>query len=352
VSLLTNELLDVEGQVRRAEKVIDASGVVARIEADISAIKKKAGRPGELSVRTLMVPLLVLGSNGRMHLIRVVRLAEMLSPATKKRLGINRAGGITRRQVERLFHNITTAMESVSLNDSKSKWSELDSLGDALLVASAHRDAQGVSSVAIESWGTVHYREELQADGTTKRVKRGSDPDASWRARSKQSWKKPYYGYAATVAVSVPEVGGGNVPMAALALRYRPADYNTIEPARDIVSAIATRVGSLGDVLLDRDYTKSIDGSDMIMPVRALGGEPVFDLRAEQRGARGTVNGAIILDGHPFSPGTPAALHNLGELPVQATLDEKIAYQDKMKARAIARPAAPGRWRARPQLAQ
>ena len=340
MSLLTNDTRSLDAQVRSAEKVIDSSGVVERIEATLALAKKKSGRPSELSVRSLLVVLLVLGGSGRMHLIRVPRLIDTLPQATKKRLGLVRDGGITRRQVERLFANIASALEASSVASASSRWSQLDALCDALLQASAHPEAQSIASVAIdgtaiESWGRVYRRELKQADGSIKRVKLASDPDARWRGRGESAWKRPFFGYDATVAVTVPEVGGEAVPMAALTMRYRPAAKEPVQGGVMVAQAIFNMQGRLGDVLVDREYTKHQDGSGFILPVRALGGEPIFDLTEQQRGARGTVKGAVMIDGHPFSPGVPHELFHLGTLPVQSTREQKIEHQEKMAARAI-----------------
>ena len=101
-----------------------------------------------------------------------------------------------------------------------------------------------------------------------------------------------------------------------------------------VIKAVFEQQDELGDVLADREYTKRIDGSDFILPIRALGGEPVFDLTKAQLGARGTTHGAIMIDGHPHSPATPASLHHIPAPPVNADLNVLRDYQDKIARRA------------------
>jgi hypothetical protein len=91
---------------------------------------------------------------------------------------------------------------------------------------------------------------------------------------------------------------------------------------------------AFGDVLADREYTSTIDGSGFLNPVRALGYNPVFELTASQLGVSNTVKGAIIIDGQPHSPSTPLHLRHLIPPQVNAPVVEKIAYQDLIAERA------------------
>jgi len=279
-------------------------------------------------VRTLLVALLLLSQSGSMHLIRVPGMLNGLDAPTRKRLGVERSGGITRRQVERLYNLIADALEG-------SKHAHFDAFCDLLLQATVDPACAETSSIAIDgtsvdSWG--RRRRRVDAAGQVSWV--SSDPDAQWRRKSKDNpWKRPVFGFDLTVAVTVPEVDGPDVPLAAKAMRFRGANRGNVAMGRAVVKEVARQQGVLGDVIADREYTSTLDGRDFVLPVRALGGEPVFELTQLQLGARGTSHGAVMIDGHPFSPSVPPALQLLTPPPPGAPWADVQAYQQKIAMR-------------------
>lgn len=230
---------------------------------------------------------------------------------------------------------------------SATRWDLFEQACTMLASATVHDDALSARSIAldgtsIDSWGTRRRRgsKKLGTEGGSTVQKEPdsafkiADPDAAWRSKGIDKWKRPVFGYDLTAAVSVPEVDGGGVPLSAKSIRIRPANFKTLETALAVVGEVARIQGSLGDVLADREYTKSIDGKDFLLPVRALGGEPVFDLTKNQAGARETRRAAKIIDGHPFSPSLPTSLESFIRPAVNA--DKKLIgrYQDQMDDRA------------------
>jgi hypothetical protein len=337
---LNNSGLSLEAQVRRVEKVLDQTRLDVLLLNAIEANAKRPGRPREISVRAFLVALIVLGLDGREHLIRVVRLLNSLDEKTLVRLGVSRKEPITRRQVENLNRVVMASLEAKAASEGVSKWEILDELADLLLPATAHPDVKKTTSIAVDgtvvaSWGTRRKRKVVNAKGKTVFKQIPTDQDAHWRGRSADSWKRPVFGYDLTGAVSVPELGGEDVPLAMLSMRFRPATKDTTQMALACVSAVAKWQGGLGDVLMDREYTKRDDAGDFLMPIRALGGEPVFDLMPNQLGADGTVRGALIIDGQPFSPSLPKALHMIEVPKVGCTSEERMTYQRSIAARSI-----------------
>jgi hypothetical protein len=216
-----------------------------------------------------------------MHLSRVPALLNSFDKKTKTSLVITRKGGVTRRQVERLYNVIAAAFDSDGVES-------FDEFCDTLLVATLDKSSADTNSVAIDgtsidSWGT--RRRVYHSNGAM--TFNSTDPDAAWRAKSKDNpWKRPVFGYDLTVAVTVPEINGPAVALGARSMRFRAANQHVMASARAVVKEVARQQGVLGDVLMDREYTMKNDGSDLILPIRALGGEPIFQLTKKSEWCR------------------------------------------------------------------
>lgn len=341
------------------ERVIDRSEIVELIEGRIAAHQARLGRPRQISVKALLVALLANAESGRLFLINVPGYFDSLPAKTRERLGITRTGRVTRRQVESLYGLICRSLE----NEGAGRLDSFDELCEKLLVASAHHETRTSRDIAIDgtsiaSWGTRRKPKPRKktkaaaeaevpvedAEGskdkdakkkTKKDDKETTDPDPRWRGKGQNAWKRPVFGYDLTVAVTIPNGVGRPVPMAATTMRFRPAGAGkeSLASALAVAEDTARNRGGLGDVLVDREYTQRIDGSDFILPLRALGAEPVFELKVNQRGARGTQRGALVVDGQPYSPAMPEKLHDIAQPAVNATLDKIQAYQHEIGLR-------------------
>jgi hypothetical protein len=314
-------------QVATAERVVDASGLASSLDARLRGYQRRPGRPRELSMRNFLVGMFLVAESGTLHICRIAPMLNGMPTGTRKRLGLTRDGGVTDRQVQRLFATISAALRAAGI-------ASLDELFDALCDATQPADADAdatrsiaVDSTDIESWGR---RRSLRS------AKPCSDPDARWRGtqQAKSTWKNPLYGYDLTAAVTVPELDGPDVPLAARRVRLRPAAQDVGPTGLDVIAATAAMQRGLGDVVADRAYSKRHDGTDFALPVRALGGEPVFALMGYQLGVSGTVHGALIIDGNPFSPATPKNLRSLTPPPVGASVADIINYQQQVAQRA------------------
>ena len=93
--------------------------------------------------------------------------------------------------------------------------------------------------------------------------------------------------------------------------RIRPVNVNARTVALSLVEEVRDLHGAIGDVLVDREYTQQNDGQDFLLPLRRMGAEPVFDLKSNQIGPRGMVNGAVIIEGRPYSPSLPEVLRTI-----------------------------------------
>lgn len=341
---------------KEAERLVDEAGISSHVEALLVKMHRRGGRPRELPVKALFVALQLMAFSGRYYLNDVAKVFNGLSRPTRVRLGIIRAGGqrITNRQVQYLTDRIDAALrrdfEATSKRD-ESRYENFDAVFSAIAQAGAHPDAAKSSSVAVDasdirSWGTsrnVYCPVVNTATGEESyaKARRTTDPDAAWRGATNHEYKKPVFGYEVTVAVSVRDEPGNEVPRAALAARFRPINVNGREAALACIGEVAKNRGHLGDVLIDREYTQSKHGEDFLNPVRVLGGEPVFDLKQNQVGPSGVVRGAIIIDGQPFSPSMPKVMKKLmppsskGTDVYKPSPEALAEYQAKVKARSM-----------------
>jgi hypothetical protein len=202
-----------------------------------------------------------------------------------------------------------------------------------ILPGSAPEEVALTSSIAVDASDIESY-----STGRSINDIKGlfSDRDARWKAKGAQSpWKKPIFGYELTTAITVPDMNGEPVPHIVKAARFRPATVATVLAGLEVVTAITAQQDRLGDVHIDRGYTKANDGHELILPIHALGGTPIFDLCERQRGVTGTVHGALIIDGNPFSPACPVHLHNIEPPGLNAPLDKVVAYQAKIAERGV-----------------
>lgn len=305
--------------------MVDTSDLAAVLEARVEAHKRRSGRPRELTMRNFLIGVYLVASTGTLHITRVAPMLNTLPTGTRRRLGLTRPGGVTERQIQRLFSTVTAAVRA----DGETA---LDDIFDALCDATQPDEASRTWSLALDST-------DIQSWGRRRSVRSQSapsDPDARWRGNSasKSPWKQPLYGYDLTAAVAAPDVVGEDVPLVARRVRLRPATQDVVKIGLDAVAAAAVMQGGLGDVVADRAYSRRHDGTDFALPVRALGGEPVFALRTDQLGVSGTAHGAIIIDGSPFSPSVPKNLHNIKPPPVGAPLSAIVAYQQQVAKRA------------------
>ena len=343
------------GKVVEYLRLIDREGLATHVENLIEEKSVRSGRPRSFTPRMLLLGLMLIADEGTMHLSRVVKTLNGLDKESKSRLGLGFT--VTRRQVEHLYARICEILDSPTVghavgpaletvvdarrgdDDLAERFRGFDEFCDKVVEAS-HQKAKKSGSIAVdgtgvESWGT------RRTDKDTGEI-RVTDTDARWKARSEDSpWKKPIFGFDLTVAVQVPDAVDAaeneQVELFARSIRFRPATHRPVATGLETLTAAHSQIrregGEPGDVLVDREYTATLDGSGFLNPARALGFDPVFDLKTNQLGIRGTVHGALIIDGQPFSPATPPDMRLIAAPPVNAPTSEKIKYQQKINAR-------------------
>ena len=342
---------------------IDGVPVSQWLEERLDAARMRPGRRRKLSVRAPLVALQLMAFDGEHYLRDVPDIFACLSPRSRKQLDLPSAQDpVTERQVLYLFSRIDAVLREHFIDgptQSEESYRDFDRVVNALGTTGARPATERSKSIALDgseipSWGTRTYRwlpkmtkgpdgkpTPLRENGKVvhEKVLVISDPEARFRAAKKGEDAKGFFGYGLTAAVAVKDEGGPEVPNTVLAIRVRAVNLRVREQALACVGMVANRRGGLGDVLIDRGYTLSNHGRDFLLPVRAMGGEPVFDLNANQIGAMGTVRGAVIVGGRPYSPSLPADLYTIERPSSEATgvykpnPDEVAAYEARIAQR-------------------
>jgi hypothetical protein len=159
------------------------------------------------------------------------------------------------------------------------------------------------------------------------------DPTASWghaKRNAPGAKDQLFFGYYGQVATMVREERGPEVPE--LVRRVAFASPRTDPPtamAKTLVRAYADGVVP-GDVLADCGYSNR-DPQNFASPLRLAGAVLVMDLHPQDRGPRGTHEGAIISNGCLYCPATPRALLELGPLARSAS-EERVDAHDERTA--------------------
>jgi hypothetical protein len=209
--------------------------------------------------------------------------------------------------------------------DAEQRRELLATVTDALSEQSIPDTYKGASSsLAVdwtdhESWSRPRAKDDAQP---------AADPDASWgHAKRNAPGAKDalFYGYYAQVATMVKDEGGPPVPELIRRIAFAaPCE----DPAAVMASALArTSICgvSLGDVLADCGYSHR-DPKTFAAPLRSRGAHLVFDLHPNDRGPRGTFEGAILANGQLYCPATPIALLGLSPLSRGASDAEAQAH--------------------------
>jgi hypothetical protein len=335
-------------QLKRVERIVDTAGVCEPIEARLPA----GVRARQLLVRTLLVGMLLAADDGRpAHLVRVHRALLALSIADQLRLGVRaqwRSGEheLTYRQVEYTFRQVARALGKPTPDGAPSE--QLSDTLDRLLEASVTvlgEPASGSYAVDwtdLETWSrpppkhaTNHHPDrdgdpaltppapQQQPDAPQSR----SDPDASWgrRTTNHPSSNETFYGYYLQAITTVKDEHGPDVPE--LVRRVHLASCRHDPPAQivPVIRRMHEHGVKIKDLLADSGYSYRV-ATDWALPIRALGTQLIVDLHPNDRGRKGTHDGAIINNGRLYCPATPAALLQLSPLPPAATPEQTHAH--------------------------
>jgi hypothetical protein len=307
----------------RLEEIVDASGVAEVMEQRLPV----GVRPRQLSVRTLLIGILLVISDGRpAHLRRVHRALCGLPLEQRMRLGVLvewRAGPhtLTYRQVERTFSLLA---DTLAQNQGDGTVSALlQEVADALLEASVPSPAKDATSSYAVDWTDV------ESFSTRRRVEGAyNDPDASWGHRKGGGPGEKddrFFGYYLQLATMVSDDGEAKVPELARRMALTSCHVDPPPAFAGVLEAMAASGVAVGDVIVDAGYAHRVP-QHWALPLRRIGAELVMDLHPSDRGTQGTFAGALCHNGNLYCPATPRPLFDLSPLAKGASRDTVQAH--------------------------
>ena len=325
--------------LRRAEEVIDTSGLAETLETRLAEQRRSAaGRRRAVTVRTLLVLLTATALAGHpLHLARVHEVAVSLPMATRRRLGITarrRTDTVTVRQLGYLFNRIAAAVDPSphfagpdAADDTADERAEraaalqnvLDELLDATLPRAdrdTHDGAYAVDATDLPAWARPRANAAASHDpdagwyvkraGGRAVTRDGTEPGGRTKPRGANRRRNDHFtfGYELHAFVRTRADGAEEAaPALADRILVRRAGTGSVTGVVDALRRLSRR-RHVTEVIADRWYSsKTVE--HFHYPLRALGIDLTFDLMPDQLGVRGQTAGAPMLQGAPHCPATP-----------------------------------------------
>ncbi|HUZ03206.1 MAG TPA: hypothetical protein VMU89_22910 [Thermomicrobiaceae bacterium] len=313
----------------RLEQIIDAAAISEQVETLLPV----GVRPRQLSVRTLLLGMLIVAVEGRpAHLRRVHKALLALPETDQRRLGVLacwKSGwhSLSYRQVEYTFALTVKALAKPVPDGAPSAL--LSRVLDRLLEASVQACGVPASGSLALDWTDLEtWARPPRKDGHG----RAADPEAAWGHRNSNhpARNETFYGYYLQALTTVRDEGGAQVPE--LVRRIHLAGCQHDPPAQIIPTIQRMHQAAIptGDLLADSGYSYR-QPETFALPLRALGIQLVVDLHPNDRGPKGTHQGAITANGQLYCPATPQTLLTLGPLSPAAS-PEQTAHHDQQTA--------------------
>jgi hypothetical protein len=312
------------GELRRLEEILDASGVSEPIEMLLPI----GVRPRQLTVRTLLIGMLLALSDKRpAHLMRLHQALICLSEADKRRIGViaqwkTGPHELTYRQLERTFGLLVKALSAQ--HPDRKPCQTLSEIVDRLLEASVKvLGCPQSSSLAIDWSNYESFARPPRKDG------RCADPEAAWGHRNTNhpGQSETFFGYYLQAATIVSEDGSGDVPELVRRITLSSCKHDPPAQIVPMLQRIAADGIHLGDLLADSGYSYRAPET-FAAPMRSAGAALIMDLHPNDRGCKGTHQGAILCNGNLYCPATPKALFELCP-PAPATTEQELQIHDQ-----------------------
>ena len=309
------------------EEVIDASGVVPRIEAMLPV----GVRARQLTARTLLAGMCLAQADHRpAHLIRVRQALTSLPEDDQRRLGVladwkHGPHLLTYRQTERTFGLIADTLAKDEPDGLPS--GDLAGICDDLQEASVPEEFKDASDSLAVDWTDMDSfsRPPLARGGPC------ADPEASWGHRKNnllRSENELFFGYYLSAAIMMPAENGAAIPELARRATLSSCRHDPVRALAPVLTAMPAAGIGLGDILADSGYAHR-DAAAWALPLRRAGAQLVQDLHPHDRGPKGTHDGAIIANGNLYCPCTPRPLLELGPPARPATKEHTVDHDRK-----------------------
>lgn len=288
-------------------------------------------RARQLPVRSLLVGTMLAFADGRpAHLTRAHDALAALGEDDKWRLGVladwhGAAHQLSYRQVWWTAHLVLEVLGKERPDGAPSE--EARRLLAALVGASVPEAMAKLSSSLAVDWTDL----ESWACPPLEKGGPSADPEASWghrRGDGPGQEDELYWGYYLSLATQVEEEGGPEVPELVRVAALGSCKLDPVPEMAGELEAYAGRGNAIGDVAADCGYSHRV-APNWAHRVRAIGGRLVQDLHPDDRGPRGTHQGAICCNGNLYCPATPPGLFSLVAPRRGASKEELAAYDQK-----------------------
>lgn len=297
----------------------------------LEAALPKGVRHRQLRARTLVAGVLYALADCRpAHMTRLHAALLSFPEADKWRLGVvedwgGRAHELTYRQVEHTLRSVLAALAKGApdgVPSAKMRWFVAAMVGASVPGwAGELSSSLAVDWTDLESWA----RPPLGKGGPT------ADPEASWghrRGDGPGQKDELFWGYYLSLATQVKDEGGPEAPGLVRAATAGSCEVDPVPGIAAELEDLAGRGNAIGDVAADCGYSHRVAGN-WAHKVRAIGGRLVQDLHPDDRGPKGTHQGAVCCNGNLYCPATPPELFSLVPPGRGASQQQLAAYDQK-----------------------
>ncbi|MCB1256753.1 MAG: hypothetical protein KDB26_06595 [Microthrixaceae bacterium] len=295
-------------EIRRAEAIIDRSGLVDELEELLRPGGN--GRPRDISVRTSLVGVLLTAGHGKnLHLRQVHRvLTRDISRTQQDRLGVRferRGEHLGARKRVLTYHHFSRIVCALAAKVDRSGEEYLQSIVDRLIDASIDSGPDPSGHWAIDGTGVDTWANGLKSS------KRRADQDAAWGHRTptpQKSMSQKFFGYDLYGFTIVPAAGADGTAQPNLIGRIvvRPAASDDAEASLTGIDSVLAAGIPVERVLVDRGISYKAD-ERWAKELRDRGIDQTLDMHALEHG-RLDYDGIAMIDGWPHCPSVPETL--------------------------------------------